>query len=267
MSEFIFSRLIPALFSRPLFQPLNRLLFRVASSGMGVNNWNGRSADERRFLLKARDILPPKPVILNVGANEGQFARMARAAFPDATIISFEPNPSSFKKLQKVADELRLVPVPLGCGDTSCRAQMFDVAEGAGSELASVVPGVTASYGEASSVFEIELITIDEYADREGLARIDYLKIDVEGFELSVLKGAEEMIRGRRIAMIQIEFNDAHVLSRTSVEDLQQALPGYGIHRLLYSGDLLPLSGHPAVRRNLYQYQNLIAMPLETAPR
>ena len=54
IDHFVFKRLIPAIFSRPLFQPINQLLFRVALSGMGVNNYDGTSRDERLFLRAAR---------------------------------------------------------------------------------------------------------------------------------------------------------------------------------------------------------------------
>ena len=78
----VLKRIGPAVLSRPIMQPLNQLMFRLALSGMGLNNWSHESRDERRMLFRLRRRLPADPVIFNIGANDGQFAILALAAFP-----------------------------------------------------------------------------------------------------------------------------------------------------------------------------------------
>jgi hypothetical protein len=51
--------------------------------------------------------------------------------------------------------------------------------------------------------------TLDIYCEERGIARIDLLKIDVEGAELQVLQGAQEMLRARRIGCVAFEFGQA----------------------------------------------------------
>jgi hypothetical protein len=147
LESLILKRIVPEIFSRPFMQPLNQLLFRIATSGMGVNNWDGASRDEQRLLWKLARRLAADTTILDVGANVGQYARLARRAFPQAKICSFEPNPAAFAKLVQIADELEIEAVPLGCGNSVGRVPMFDFSESSGSEVATLVPGVLETSG------------------------------------------------------------------------------------------------------------------------
>lgn len=254
--EFIFKRLIPEIFSRPAMQPINRLLFRISISGMGVNNHDGRSRDENRFLRRLA--LPEETIILDVGANEGQFATLARRHFPTATIYSFEPNPASFSRLQQTAEAHRLKAIPLGCADRPGKLKMFDWSEDAGSELATFVPGVFEHEGVTPTAIEAALTTVDKFCSEQGIDHIGLLKIDVEGFEAKVLEGAERMLSATDY--VQFEFNEMHLMSATTMTDLSKLLSGFSLHRILYDGSLLPLEDAPLYRQNLFTYQNIVAV-------
>ena len=58
------------------------------------------------------------------------------------------------------------------------------------------------------------------------------LKIDVEGFELEVLKGAEKLLREGRIKIIQFEFNEVNIIQRRFLKDFYDELPGFDFYRL-----------------------------------
>lgn len=253
-------RLVPELLSRPMFQPLNRTLFRIAISGLGVGNYDDARRDEQRLLFRLRKILPPEATILDVGANTGQYARMARKAFARARITSFEPNPAAFAQLEEAAELLNLCAVPLACGSTPGQQSMFDRSTDAGSPYATLVPGVLERQGIEPVQFDIEVTTIDNFCEQRGLDEIDLLKIDVEGFERDVLEGAAGMIGRRRIRFLQLEFNEMAVLSHTTMHDITALLPGYRLHRLLYDGSLLPIDGQSRLLRNLFGYQNIVAI-------
>lgn len=256
LDNFVFKRLVPEIFSRPAMQPLNQLLFRIALSGMGVNNYDGHSRDEERFLKRLA--LPADAVIMDVGANHGQFATLARRHFPDATIYSFEPNPSSFAKLRDSAKALNVIAIPMGCGDRPGTLQMFDSSVDAASGLATFVPGVFEHEGKTPVAIEATLTTIDDFCAERRIDHIGLLKIDVEGFEANVLMGAQRMLT--RTDFVQFEFNEMNLLSKTSMADLEKLLPGFLLSRILYDGQLLPLNAAPVYRQNLFTYQNVVAV-------
>lgn len=261
----LFKRLGPEILSRPMFQPLNRSLFNIAASGLGVGNYNLSRRDERRLLLKLRKTLPSDAIMLDVGANSGQYATLARAVFPDARIYSFEPNPAAFAKLVETARQLRIQPIALGCGSAPGTRLMFDRAADAGTPFATLVPGVIEQRVATPARFDVELTTIDIFCQEQGLAEVHLLKIDVEGFEQNVLEGAAAMLAKRAVRVVQFEFNEMNLLSHTTMDDMAALLDGYALHRLLYDGSLLPIGAAHPMQRNLFGFQNIVAVR-EDAP-
>jgi len=247
------------IFSRPFMQRLNSIMFRLAVSGMGVGNYDAAWSDELRMLRKLRKHLPAKAIVLDVGANIGQYSRIARQALPDAQIYSFEPNPASFARLKARSEQLRIHAVPRGCGAAPGKMTLFDSDPDSGTGLATLVPDVFEQRGVEPARIDVELTTIDDFCEEHGLDEIHLLKIDVEGFEKAVLQGATRMISGKKVRFIQFEFNEMNLLSHTTMEDMQALLPSYRLHRILYDGSLLPIHSAPEIRRNLFDYQNIVA--------
>jgi len=76
--------------------------------------------------------------------------------------------------------------------------------------------------------------TIDAFSDEQGIDRVDFLKLDVEGHELEVLKGAEQRLTTDRISAIQFEFGGCNIDSRTFFQDFFYLLSGrYYLFRIL----------------------------------
>jgi hypothetical protein len=65
----------------------------------------------------------------------------------------------------------------------------------------------------------IKLDTIDNYCTQKNIAHIDFLKIDVEGFELNVLKGAKKMLENNAIEFIQFEFGECMIDAKVFFRD------------------------------------------------
>lgn len=145
--------------------------------------------------------LPEAPVIVDVGANLGVTSMIASRMRPLAAIIAFEPSPKAFRCLSKTfhyneVKNCKLINKALGnkVGSVSFVEAEFL----AGSYLASEA-------AEASNV-EVELTTLDTVVEEMKLARLDFIKIDVEGFELDVLQGASQTIQNFKPKMF-MEFN------------------------------------------------------------
>jgi FkbM family methyltransferase len=260
LRNLLLNKAVPFVFSRPAAQPVNRALFRIAAIGMGVSSFDGTQSDERRFLRRIAG-QNRNPIVLDVGANSGQYAKLVRDEIPGAEIYSFEPHPVAFARLQVAAGALGIHAVNVGVGSAEGTAELHDYEQDPGSTHASLIPGVIEQlhHGMSKSI-PIQIITIDSFVAAQAFKHVDLLKVDVEGFELEVLKGARALIEAGSVNAIQLEFNEMSVLSRTFIQDFASALPGYRLHRLLRNGGLLSLSGGNILRRELFCYQNLIAL-------
>jgi hypothetical protein len=103
------------------------------------------------------------------------------------------------------------------------------------------------------------LITIDDYCAEHGITFIDHLKIDTEGHDLFVLKGAQRMLRERRIGALQFEFSEMNLLSRTTFFDHWNLLQAdYDVHRLCTDG-LYRIERYDPLLHELYHVVNFYA--------
>lgn len=148
--------------------------------------------------------------IFDVGAHHGQSARKYAGMFPNAKIYSFEPFPESFAILSALEID-RLTPVDLGLSSEE-RTETFQV--NAGSATNSLLPlseNAKTTWGgnkglEALEEVACRFTTLDAFMVREGLKRIDFMKLDVQGAEFKVLEGAKATLGAQRIGLIQMEI-------------------------------------------------------------
>jgi FkbM family methyltransferase len=165
----------------------------------------------------------PLSTIFDVGDNFGQTARRFASAFPAATIFSFEPVPTSFELLvRSTKDHDRIKAFNLAMGDTAGTATMH-LTDSAGSN--SIV-----RVDSATGAVDVAIDTVDGFADRHATGTIDLLKIDVEGYDLQVLKGAGQRLSEGRIRFVFAEcvFSANSEMPHTSFFDLHRVLDQAG---------------------------------------
>lgn len=135
--------------------------------------------------------------VLDVGANIGQSALRYAEHFPVATIHSFEPVEATYRKLVRNTKEVpNITAHKLAMGAESGRAL---ISLEPNSQHNSLLPK------DAHASEEIEVTSIDEFCGKRGIGMVDFLKIDTEGFEFEVLRGAQGMLSGHRIRILQLE--------------------------------------------------------------
>lgn len=149
--------------------------------------------------------------ILDVGANHGDFAQAANAIFPQSTVNLFEPLPDMQKHLEQLIQSgrsyWRLVPCALGSENGTFPLHVDDADDAIGS-----FTGFTEEYLKAnprarlSREIMCQVRTLDDVGSERGFDRIDLLKIDVEGFEFEVLKGAALSLQRTRAVIIEVSL-------------------------------------------------------------
>jgi FkbM family methyltransferase len=163
------------------------------------------AADVRR-LLRERE----RPVIIDVGANAGQWLMSILRELPNARVICYEPDERAFGELQRTASSLGKVEcIRCALGATSGRTQLFRNADSVTSSLLpTVAPNSPLPYAEKLrplDVVEVEVRTLDDELARLQIEHVDLLKTDCQGFDLRVLEGAATAIARGVVDLIATE--------------------------------------------------------------
>ena len=141
--------------------------------------------------------------IFDVGANIGQTAAMFAKEFPQAEIYSFEPVSSTFRDMELNTKHLSKVKrFRLGLGSIRGTREIYLSSM---SLINSLVPELNVAHGPEHPHESIALNTVDEFCDEQRVDFIDLLKIDTEGFDLEVIKGAERMLAQKKVHFILAE--------------------------------------------------------------
>jgi FkbM family methyltransferase len=148
------------------------------------------------------------PLLVDVGGNVGQSVLSLYTIFPNARILSFEPNPTVFRKLQRLTGKFpRLTVIPNGLSDETGEAELF-IPSYNGNALSGLA---SFDYESARGWLSREWVAgfdpnkLKVKSKRVSLARLDdwglepdFIKIDVQGLEYRVLAGGLETIRKYR---------------------------------------------------------------------
>jgi FkbM family methyltransferase len=229
---------------RPRLQGVFQGLVEVGYAGLSVGEGNHPAASgERKAAEAIRCLLGERAreaVVFDVGANIGDYTAMLLEVFePSVTIWAFEPARSTFAMLERryaTAERLRLRNI--GFSDRPRTGVLR--APGTGSKLGSLHDTHLRLERQGLPIVveeTVKLESIDSFCASEQINRIDYVKLDVEGHELHILRGASRMISDGRINAIQFEFGGADIDSRSFMRDFFDLLtPEYEIHRVLRHG-------------------------------
>ncbi|PWH85320.1 FkbM family methyltransferase [Brumimicrobium oceani] len=144
----------------------------------------------------------PLEVIFDVGANIGEFTINFNSEYPKSTIYAFEPFKKTFDFLEKSTRELSNVELfQHAVGDKNEKVEI-ELNSDDYSPQNSLLNKVTNSLKKTEL---ISVVTIDDFLKEKYIDKIDFLKIDTEGYEEQVLSGATESIKSGKIKIIYLE--------------------------------------------------------------
>jgi len=222
--------------------------------------WYGYySAGELAFL---NSYLKPEMTFLDVGANQGEFTLFAAKRLVNGRVVSFEPVTDLCDRLRHnvaLNDFSNVLVVSKGLSDREQQLPVY-----VDTELyrdGTTNEGVATLYpNESKRRFKqlIELTSLDAFVKSEGLDRIDLIKIDVEGAETSVLRGAVQTLRRFKPALL-LELSSKNCLAaKSSIEEFLRYLKGLGYIAYGIAGD----GGKYLISKEvLKDFQNIVCIP------
>lgn len=249
------NKLYTFFFSKGILLKINNLLLNACLRARGYNNFNNNKESGESFFI--RNILAPTnpKIIFDIGANVGNYSNELLQK-TDAKIYSFEPLPTQYELLKKLSvygD--RFVAENKGIGaENKTLTLHFNPTKPTHASFSEDVKKV--SYIKNEMKTEVEVVTLDSYCAEKSIKIIDFIKIDVEGFEPEVFKGASEVFNKIKPKFIQIEFNWHHLFRNTSLLYFSEKLPNYDCYQLIYDGWIKRDPKDPLT--NIYHFSNFV---------
>ena len=239
-------------------------LLYTAYNEIGILNYENCDVSGEMYLitdvLRKRLSDTDKPIMFDVGANVGDITLILRKTFPEAEIWAFEPNPHAYRQLVNAVSHLNVKCLNVGMGKNQGTDQLYvPDTHDLFSCHATSYKGKIEEYDPDSELVTIDfrMETLDSFCNDHQVKAVDFLKIDTEGNELDILQGAEKMLSEGRIRIIQFEFGECDVYSRTFLKDFYELLPDYQFARLA-PRRLIPL-GKYSTSNEIFRFQNIVA--------
>lgn len=204
-----------------------------------------------------KEMAKSSKLFLDVGANIGYFSFLVKQMSPQSKVYSFEPLPQNILAYQKNRELNNFSLMFL---------QELCVADKAGDTEFLIPPSEESGWGRmahrdlfSGEKIKRQVVTLDEFCEQNQLTTVDFIKIDVEGYEFKVLQGAQKLIETQR-PRICIELNEPCLLDTgTSGEEIFRFFKdrNYQMHALDTKKGLYKVQA-PVPH---YKYLNYFALP------
>ncbi len=173
----------------------------------------GRYSDSIFLALMA--LVDTDAICLDIGANIGFITLALTLLAPRGRVYSFEPNPRAYECLVRNLEQNHLCNVSVHNMAVSSRTEPLlyhEHSDGTAWGITTASSGHTDLGAHYSRALEVQATSLDDWLAREALDRIDVIKIDVEGGDLEVLKGARGVLEKHRPVVV-LEFNSRCIRS------------------------------------------------------
>jgi FkbM family methyltransferase len=247
-------RLLEALITRRYLNRISGYLYwRTRGENLDDPERNGEYFS---LGIMLRKICSPNGVYVDVGANMGDWSYRVSKICNDSRIVAFEPASDNFEFLTKrFKSQENVTPINCAVSDTIGLCTIV-----IGGELSGSNSVYRSNLEIVDKVEETNCVSLDAFAKENGFREIEYIKIDVEGHELSVLKGATEILSLNSVRFLQWEYNKTWLASKSSLKEVFELLQKFNYQILkLRQSDCLHYPSYTIALDN-YCYSNWIAV-------
>ncbi len=203
--------------------------------------------DREKSELEVWTILAEKSnTIFDIGANTGIYSLLSAKVNPSAKIYAFEPNPVNSRRLKKnieLNDCDTIFHFETAVGDTESDVKFSVPANDEISLVSSAVGSFSESFFNINyKEIEVPQTTLDVFVEQKKISKVDLIKIDVEYYELNVLKGALKTLTEQspailcEVFMYEVLAGDkpdsslVDSISKTQAKDIQEFMSELGYY-------------------------------------
>ncbi len=210
----------------------HNLIFKVlAGFGRALNRlYENRNHDiysngELVVIKKLAKFSPS--VIIDGGANIGDYSLIFNQMIPGCKIFAFEPVKSTYNELKvRIKEHKNIEPIEKGLYSDNCTKEinLFDLRTHSSH---STLYDIKNSFRPIDKCF-IDLVRGDDFMEEKGIDKIDYLKLDIEGAEYDAILGFEKHFRAKKIKAVQFEFGYINISTKKLLIDFYTLFEDYG---------------------------------------
>tara|TARA_Y100000768_G_scaffold230487_1_gene174041 strand:+ start:3472 stop:4263 length:792 start_codon:yes stop_codon:yes gene_type:complete len=220
------------IFSNKIFSKINNIVLVCALKAYGYNNYESPKLSGEDFFIK-KVLKSHNPVLsFDVGGNIGNYSELILNETSSKVII-FEPLDfvidEARNRLQKFEDRVEFINK--GVGAISEQKEInFNPDSTEHASFSKSVNQIDYLSNESKAL--INIVSLDDFCLDNDITHIDFIKIDTEGFELEVLKGAKKVISDIKPKYIQIENNWHQLFMGSSIFQISKLLKDYEVYML-----------------------------------
>ncbi|MES2813100.1 MAG: FkbM family methyltransferase [Bacteroidota bacterium] len=184
-------------------------------------------------LLYLHQVLQPDSVFIDIGTNKGIYLYQAEKVITTGKIFGFEPNESLVNYIKPLFPKVGLFTYAVSSQTGTAVLNIPKKGNGLQDTRASLE-----AMGDAVEKIEIQTITLDDWAKQQNVAKIDVVKIDVEGHEFDSVKGCQSILEKiKPIFIIEIELRHA----KYEINEIFDFIKGFGYEVFYFDRKTLSL--------------------------
>jgi FkbM family methyltransferase len=239
-----------------LYKSSDADIFGIGLQKYGIGKARNFEISGEKYIIE-KILLPnlsEDDLIMDIGANTGEYSNELLKYFPKREILSIEPNPVAYDILKKITG---IKAYNLACGKKDGERTLYVSSERQTDSHASLSRNTYYNVDNLVS-YKIKCVRVDNFlADQKRENKIGFIKVDAEGHDFEVLEGMGALLSD--IKFIQFEFNEKHVYTRTFIMDFYNLLSATHYLFRIDNGFLHDLNEyHPYLE--IFRYQNLLAI-------
>ena len=245
------------IFGRKKLQSINHLFFSLTLDAKGFKNYGSFKKTGEEYLIKL--IKDEVNLSLDIGANIGKYSELILEK-TNSDLYSFEPLPKAYSKLLRLKKKYknRINCFNYAIGDFNGSQNLYF--NNSISEKASLIKDLgDLSFVGKSNRNKIK-IKVKKLDDISFLFKnkIDFIKIDTEGYENNVLEGGIKLLKKHKPKFIQLEFNWHQLIKNQTLRNLSKLIYFSDVYRILPNNYGIIKIDPSRPENNIYHLSNYI---------